>query len=135
VTGILTLTPKQCKRARALLKWNPQDLASRTRIPVKHIEKFERNQVKLTKPENKELFDTFSKKNLVFDSDGTVEFQRSTAYEEEAQGAYTQVEDATTTDATSFGHKPPTADTEAEKLAREHAERKRLAEEAGKKPL
>lgn len=66
------ISSKQCKRARALLKWNPLDLASRTRIPVRHLEKFERNQVRLTKPENDEVVEIFEMNSIRFLGDGEV---------------------------------------------------------------
>jgi hypothetical protein len=66
------ISTKQCKRARALLKWNPNDLASRTRIPLRHLEKFERNQVRLTKPENDEVVKVFERHNVEFMPDGNV---------------------------------------------------------------
>lgn len=49
-----------------MLKWNPQDLASRTRIAVKTIEMFERNQQRLTKPENDEIIKAFHKYHIDF---------------------------------------------------------------------
>lgn len=70
----IQITPQQCKRARALLKWNPQDLASHTRLPVRIIEQFERNQVKLQKPDNNELVDAFHKQKIEFTRDGNVQF-------------------------------------------------------------
>lgn len=68
----LLISAKQCKRARALLKWNPLDLASRTRIPVSHLEKFERSQVRLTKPENDEVVKVFERNKIEFLRDGDV---------------------------------------------------------------
>lgn len=67
-----TLTSAQCKRARALLKWNPQDLAIHTRIPVRQIEKFERNQVKLMRPENEEIVEAFETHGVIFRPTGDV---------------------------------------------------------------
>lgn len=66
------ISTKQCKRARALLKWNPLDLASRTRIPIRHLEKFERNQTRLTKPENDEIVKVFERYGIEFLPDGEV---------------------------------------------------------------
>lgn len=60
------ISSAQCKRARAMLKWNPQDLASRGRIQVKRIELFERNQARLTKPENDEIVKLFHKFHIDF---------------------------------------------------------------------
>lgn len=68
----VTLTPQQCKRARALLKWNPQDLASHTRVAVRLIEKFERNQHKLLRPENEELVEAFTDRGVLFHASGEV---------------------------------------------------------------
>lgn len=87
MAALITITSTQCKRARALLKWNPQDLASRTRIPVRHIEKFERNQVKLLKPENAEIIEAFAKKNVTFRSNGDVELSHGSS-SHETQGDY-----------------------------------------------
>ena len=72
MSNAITITSAQCKRARGMLKWNPQDLASRTRIPVRQIEKFERNQTKLLRPENEEIVDTFHKNGVDFDKNGDV---------------------------------------------------------------
>jgi|GEM_PF-4381758 len=69
---IRQISTTQCKRARALLKWNALDLASRTRIPVRHLEKFERAQVRLTKPENDEVVAVFERHNIEFLNDGQV---------------------------------------------------------------
>ena len=69
---IRQITSTQCKRARALLKWNTLDLASRTRIPVRHLEKFERSQVRLTKPENDEVVTVLERHNIEFLADGQV---------------------------------------------------------------
>jgi hypothetical protein len=68
------ISTKQCKRARALLKWNLLDLASRTRIPVKHLEKFERSQVRLTKPENDDVVKVFERHKIEFLGDGDVAY-------------------------------------------------------------
>lgn len=70
----IQITPQQCKRARALLKWNPQDLASHTRVSVRIIEQFERNQIKLQKPDNNELVEAFHKQKIEFARDGNVHF-------------------------------------------------------------
>lgn len=69
---IRQISSTQCKRARALLKWNSLDLASRTRIPVRHLEKFERNQVRLTKPENDEVVTVLERHNIEFTSENEV---------------------------------------------------------------
>lgn len=71
---IRIISTKQCKRARAVLKWNPTDLASRTHIPVRHLEKFERNQVRLTKPENDEVVKVFERHGVEFLADGDVTY-------------------------------------------------------------
>ena len=72
------ISSSQCKRARAMLKWNPQDLASRTHLQVKRIEMFERNQLRLTKPENDEIIKTFHKFHIDFRPDGEVIFLAGT---------------------------------------------------------
>ncbi len=71
---IRIISTKQCKRARAVLKWNPTDLASRTHIPVRHLEKFERNQVRLTKPENDEVVKIFERHGVEFLASGDVAY-------------------------------------------------------------
>lgn len=73
-----SISSTQCKRARAMLKWNPTDLASRTRIQVKRIEMFERNQVRITKPENDEIVSAFHKFHIDFRADGEVIFSAGT---------------------------------------------------------
>jgi len=72
------ISSSQCKRARAMLKWNPQDLASRTHLQVKRVEMFERNQLRLTKPENDEIIKTFHKFHIDFRPDGDVIFLAGT---------------------------------------------------------
>ena len=60
------ISSAQCKRARAMLKWNPQDLASRGRVQVKRVEMFERNQLRLTRGENDEIVKLFQKYHIDF---------------------------------------------------------------------
>ena len=71
------ISSAQCKRARAMLKWNPQDLASRGRIQVKRIEMFERNQLRLTRTENDEVVKLFQKFHITFRPGNEVVFMSS----------------------------------------------------------
>lgn len=72
MSGEFQLSPSQCKRARALLKWNFQDLASRTHIDARQIEKFERAELKLQRPENDLLVKLFLKHDVTFAKNGDV---------------------------------------------------------------
>ncbi len=53
-------------QARSLLKWNLHDLASKTNIPPKHLERFERSITRLTMPEAKEVIKVFEKNGIIF---------------------------------------------------------------------
>lgn len=74
----------QCKRARALLKWNPQDLAAHSRIPVKRIELFEQNRTRLERPENDAVVRLFLQYHIDFRPDGTVHFRASATHKTSA---------------------------------------------------
>jgi hypothetical protein len=71
-TSVLRLSSGQCRRARALLKWNLNDLASRTHVPLRTLQKFEHNLTRLIKSENEALFFLFSRHGVEFASDGVV---------------------------------------------------------------
>jgi hypothetical protein len=70
------ISNRQCRQARSLLKWNPQDLACRTHITARRIEGFERGSVRLMLPEQKELVDIFEKAGLVFTGENDVAFSK-----------------------------------------------------------
>ena len=108
MSNVLTITPQQCKRARALLKWNPQDLASRTHVSVRQIEKFERNQTKLLKPENAEIVEAFEKKGLHFLKNGEVHLKQNT-HSSTGESGYVDIdENRINLDAPTFGNEKPT---------------------------
>ncbi len=60
------ITARQSKQARALLKWNISDLASRTNVLPDRLERYERQSIRLTLPENKELKAVYEKEGIVF---------------------------------------------------------------------
>lgn len=60
------ITARQCKQARSLLKWNLHDITSKTNIPAKQLERFERSLTRLTMPESKEVITVFEKHGIVF---------------------------------------------------------------------
>lgn len=64
--AIRTLTARQSKQARSLLKWNLHDLSSRTNIPSKHLERFERSLTRLTLPEVQECIKIYEKNGIRF---------------------------------------------------------------------
>ena len=64
--AVKTITARQCKQARSLLKWNIHDIASKTNIPPKHLERFERSVTRLTMPEAKEVIHVFEKHGICF---------------------------------------------------------------------
>lgn len=68
---------RQCKRARALLKWNVNDLSSRTRLKPRRIEELERGAVRLTQPEIIELISVFEKNGIVFKGEEDVSLRKS----------------------------------------------------------
>ncbi len=90
----ITISGQQCKAARAALKWNPQDLASRTRIHVRKIEKFERNQEKLLRPENEEIVEAFSKKGVSFTKDGKVHTKHVSSASDDNAANYIAVDES-----------------------------------------
>jgi len=64
------LTGKQCKQARALLKWNVYDLASRVNgINPKRIESYERGMVHMAEWENDEMVTAFRKEGIQFNAE------------------------------------------------------------------
>jgi hypothetical protein len=70
--SVIQLSSNQCRRARALLKWNLNDLASRTHVPLRTLQKFEHNVARLIKTENEALFTLFSRHGIEFATDGVV---------------------------------------------------------------
>ena|SRR5579884_3048578 len=65
------ITGKQCKKARSLLKWNLQDLASRlaSGIQTSRIDSFEKGFVHVMQWENDELSKAFKAAGIEFSSD------------------------------------------------------------------
>jgi len=64
------ITGKQCKAARALLKWNLSDLANTlSGIVPRRIESFERGMVHLAEWENKDMVASFKKEGIAFRAD------------------------------------------------------------------
>lgn len=63
------ITAKQCKKARSLLKWNIHDVVGKTNLSPVRLERFERGTIRLTRPENDELYKLFTKFGLVFTQD------------------------------------------------------------------
>ncbi len=66
------LTAKQSKRARSLLKWNIQDVVSRSAIIKKRLEQFEHSQLTLMKSENDDLVKLYTKQGIAFHRSGEV---------------------------------------------------------------
>lgn len=65
----MTITPKQCKKARSLLKWNIHDVVGKCNLSPVRLERFERASIRLSRPENDELYKLFTKFGLVFTLD------------------------------------------------------------------
>lgn len=65
---MLHLNHRQCRQARSMLKWNPQDLAGHTKLSARRIEAFERGLVKLETFELREIYEAFSEAGLQFSS-------------------------------------------------------------------
>lgn len=70
-----SLSAKQCKRARSLLKWNLQDIISRSTLTKKSLEQFEQGHSSLMRPENDELVKIFQAEGIVFRANGDVEYK------------------------------------------------------------
>ena len=83
---MLHLNHRQCRQARSLLKWNPQDLAGHTKIGAKRIEAFERGLAKMETFEIRELYKAFTEAGLVFTST-KVEFKKKPREKHEEQHA------------------------------------------------
>lgn len=64
------LTGKQCRQARALLKWNLYDLANHLNgINPRRIESFERGMVHVAEWENDEMVNAFRDQGVLFNAD------------------------------------------------------------------
>lgn len=64
-----TITPKQSMKARSLLKWNVYDVVSKCNLSPVRLERFERASLRLSRPENDELYRLYTKFGLIFTAD------------------------------------------------------------------
>lgn len=81
------LTGKQCRQARALLKWNVYDLSSRVSgINARRIESYERGMVHIAEWENDEMVSAFRKEGIQFNSDMDVVLKETESVEVKARG-------------------------------------------------
>ncbi len=109
------ITSRQCKQARSLLKWNPQDLASRTRIPVRNIERFEKGVTRLMLPENDEIMKTFKKNGIIFKDNFDVMLVGKDDAEERAEASLDECEPPELeADGTDINFDKPDADSAME---------------------
>ncbi|GEM_PF-6361784 len=60
------ITPRQCKQARSLLKWNVQDLAVKAKLYPKQIERFEKSLTRVTMPEMDAMVKIFKQEGIQF---------------------------------------------------------------------
>jgi hypothetical protein len=82
---LIRITSKQCKGARALLKWNIYDLAQRLKnIPPRRIESFEKDKVHILDWENKELVTAFRKAGIIFKMDVDVSLRTDEVAKDES---------------------------------------------------
>lgn len=65
------ITPAQCRAARALLRWNQQDLAERAEISPNTIKKFETEDTSPHKSTLKILRQTFEAHGVGFTDEGS----------------------------------------------------------------
>jgi hypothetical protein len=72
-----TISAKQCRQARSLLKWNVPDLANKSGVVADRIDKFERNLVRLHQPEFKELIRTLEDSGIEFKADFEVKLKKA----------------------------------------------------------
>ena len=70
------ITSKQCRQSRSLLKWNVPDLANKSGLMADRIDKFERNIVRLTAIEAKELIKTLEDSGIEFKADFEVKLKK-----------------------------------------------------------
>lgn len=83
----ITLSSQQCKRARAALKWNVQDLSNHTGLSVRQIDRFERNLAKLQRFENDEILSAFDKEGAEFLPNGEVRVKGKSAQSKQTANA------------------------------------------------
>jgi len=57
---------KQSRAARSLLKWNINDLATRSGVPQRRLDQFEKNVLHLVKGENDAVVSAFKKVGIQF---------------------------------------------------------------------
>jgi hypothetical protein len=80
---VLKVTPKQCKTARSLLKWNVHDLANVVKgVPAKRIESFEQGTVHLAEWENDQIMRALKKAGIAFKADLEVSLEKSNTTQE-----------------------------------------------------
>lgn len=78
-----TITARQSLQARSLLKWNLHDLASKTNLTPKYLERFERSLTRLTMPEAKQVITVYEKNGIIFLDNMDVMLEKK---EEEVEG-------------------------------------------------
>ena len=92
----VNLSTRECRNARLLLKWNFQDLASKTRMRAKRIEGFERGSIELIRPEIEELHKVFITHGVEF-KPGSVELSKGAKAKAKTQATHRAVQSAQAT--------------------------------------
>lgn len=112
----MNITGKQSRAARALLKWNLHDLASRTRVLAKRIDSFEKAMCHLHKGEHDEVVRVFVEAGIEFLPDFEVILNRAQKAENNAHISHSTVV------IDEKGNTSITFNTTAARAAQKHAE-------------
>ncbi|MAR56817.1 MAG: hypothetical protein CMM93_06515 [Rickettsiales bacterium] len=72
-----TISAKQCRKARSLLKWNIPDLSNKTGLQPDRLDKFERNLIRLMGPEFKDLIKALEDNGIEFKADFEVNLKKA----------------------------------------------------------
>jgi len=76
---MIKITGRQSKSARALLKWNIPDLATRCKLRSARVTSFENGLLQLQGWEMQELMDAYKGHGIIFSSDLSVHLQSKNA--------------------------------------------------------
>jgi hypothetical protein len=71
----MLITGRQCKSARALLKWNLRELEFRSTIRARVLEPFEKGTKTLLPSQREQLFKIFTDEGVVFTEHGEIRLE------------------------------------------------------------
>jgi transcriptional regulator with XRE-family HTH domain len=70
------ITAKQSRQARSLLKWNLHDVVNKCTLRPQRIDHFERGILRLSRPENDQLFKVYTDNGIFFTRDFDVKLTK-----------------------------------------------------------